>query len=156
MKSKSSSSTSTIIEYFRMSHVNFDKMDYGHSLQWNFTTQMNLQACIGLPSRCGSNPTSSKAAAAAAATAAAILCQCIRGQSPTAEKKCLRTDRIWTMSPAEDIVQDSHLQVCLLRDVTAKKRDQCGMCSQCHERVSVQNPKCKDWLRCLHRRNSNL
>ena len=70
------------------------------------------------------------------------------GQSPTTEKKrILREDRTWTMS-GEDIIRDSHLQVCLLRfdtmiDVTVKKRDQriAMLRFQYWERWSVQNPK---------------
>ena len=62
----------------------------------NVATKMNHQACIGkpLPPQSGKIPASSKAAAAAAATAA-ILCQCIRGQSPTTEKRTV----FWTVIP---------------------------------------------------------
>ena len=68
----------------------FTACEYGSQDSNNVETKMNLQACIGKPllSRWGvKNPASSKAAAAAAATAAATLCQYIRGQSPTTEKK---------------------------------------------------------------------
>ena len=70
--------------------------------------------------------------AAAAAAAAAIPCQCVRRQSPTAEKKSAfeRTEfGLWFLDDTrgEDIIQNAHLQVRLLRHHdkrTAKKLEQ--------------------------------
>ena len=126
MISKSSSSTSSIIEYSGMSCMNFDKswiMNYCSSLReqeenfdnlccepWNVTSKVHkirttlkrrwiFKRASG--NRClhdAGKTWPPRKAAAAAAGAAAILCQYIRGQSPTTEKKrVLREGSIWTM-----------------------------------------------------------
>ena len=103
-----------------------------HSLPWNITSMAHkirttlkrrwiFKRASG--NRClhdtGKTQPPRKAAAAAAA-AAAILCQYIRGQSPTKEKKSAfeKTEfGLWFLDDirGEDIIQNAHLQVRLLR-----------------------------------------
>ena len=103
-----------------------------HSLPWNITSMAHkirttlkrrwvFKRTSG--NRClhdAGEPRPPRKAAAAAAAAAAILCQYIRGQSPTTEKKSvfLMTEfGLWFLDDIseEDIIRDSHLQECLLR-----------------------------------------
>ena len=88
-------------------------------------TKMNFQACIGkpLPPR----------KAAAAAAAAAILCQYIRGQSPTTEKKRILSrqqnlDYNSWMTDVEktlfEILIFKYVYFDTMIDVTMKKREQ--------------------------------
>ena len=87
MNSGSSSSLSTIIEYFRMSKMNFDKswcMTYGSSLREEEETFDN--PCFE-SSQTIHDAGKSRPLRKAAAAAAAIRYQCIREQSPTTGKK---------------------------------------------------------------------
>ena len=144
INSKSSSSTSTIIEYFGMSYMNFDVVDYelrfiiarkGRKLRETvlriFTAYRGISRVrlARFEQRWNEDESSSvhretvaftmwvnpQLPRKSAAAAAAILRQYIRGQSLIAEK---RTEfGLWFLDDrrGEDITRDSHLQVCLLR-----------------------------------------
>ena len=103
-----------------------------HSLPWNITS-MAHKIRTTLKRRWTFKPASGnrchhdvgktrppRKAAAAAAAAAGILCQYIRGESPTTEKKSAfeRTEfGLWFLDDirGEDFLRDERLQVCLLR-----------------------------------------
>ena len=134
-----------------------------HSLLWNITSKAHKVRTLkrrwifkrASGNRClhdaGKTRPPRKAAAAAAA-AAAILCQYIRGQSPTTEKRrILREDRIWTIIPGWKTCRKHSFEILIFNyvyfdtmiDVTVKKWEQrIGMFFfQYWKRVSVQNPK---------------
>ena len=116
-----------------------------HSLPWNITSKAHkigttlkrrwiFKRASGnrcLHDACKTRPP--RKAAAAAAAAAAILCQYIRGQSPTTEKKrILREDRIRTTIPGWQTCRKHSFETLIFKyvyfdtmiDVTVKKREQ--------------------------------
>ena len=155
-----------------------------HSLPWNITSKAHkirttlkrrwiFKRASG--NRClhdaGKTRPPRKAAAAAAA-AAAILCQYIREQSPTTEKKrILREDRIWTMIPGWHTWRRHSFEILIFKyvyfdtmiDVTVKKREQrIGMlyfqywewekCTKFPNHLEREFT-CEDWSHCLYRRS---